>query len=177
MKRRRSSILTLAVAAAVVALDCSWARNTYLGGPSTFGFGNAPAFDMGVLPMANVLAFVLLASPRRGRCFWGFMAGGVISILIPLFMGWYTPDAVRYWLHPIYVFRRTVWPSGWRYDLFAADAVYFMPQQVLLAFLSGLAAARTASRPVESPPADEADEPIQPRVAGVERSEPPALGV
>lgn len=158
MRRRRSSILTLGIVAAVVALDCTWVRTTYLGTESTFRM-DAPAFDMGVLPMAHVLAGALLFGRRRGAFFRGFMGGGVLAILALMGMGWFAPDSVRDWLRPIYVFRDRVWPAGWNYDLYAADAVYFTPQQVLFALVCGLIAARLAGggRPREGPPSGSAE--------------------
>ena len=145
MKRPRISVAFLCVLIALAAVDCAWYRSSFEEHRSAFGFGDAPAFDTGVVPMANILAIGLyLAARRRFRVapfLLGFLVAGLLAIVTFVALAWRWPDGVRVWLGPIY----TVWaywstrtcPEAY---LFVADTVCFLPLQLLFASAGGLLA-------------------------------------
>ncbi len=59
MRFPQVSIASLFGFIALIAVDCAWYRANYINGQSVFQFGDAPAFDTGVVPIANVAAIGL----------------------------------------------------------------------------------------------------------------------
>ena len=69
MELRRISMASVCILIAMVAFDCAWYRRAFREHRSAFGFSKAPAFDTGVIPMANILAIgiYLVAAQGSGR--------------------------------------------------------------------------------------------------------------
>jgi hypothetical protein len=138
MELRRISLASLCILVALAALDFAWYRHAFHEHRSAFGFGRAPAFDTGVVPMANVLAIgIYLVAARKIRAvpyLVGFEVGGLVAIIAFIALGWTWPDGVRLWLRPIY----TVW-SAWssgplpHWYMFIGDMLCLLPVQLLLA--------------------------------------------
>ena len=172
MQAPRISIASLFVLTAIVALDCTWYRYSYVGSKSIFGFGIAPAFDTGGPADGERGRHVVLPAPRgqaAGRPLGDRFRGSAAwqSIVAFLVLGWTWPDGVRLWLRPIY--------PAWKYRssapmtsayLYLADIACFLPVQVFLATIGGslmLAISRRSRRigpsraEVESRPDPEVD--------------------
>jgi hypothetical protein len=142
---RRISIQSLCLLVALLAVDSAWYRRAFHEHRSAFGFGNAPAFDTGVIPMANILVIgmylVVARKVRAGPFLIGFEIVGLFAIGAFIAMGWTWPDGVRHWVHPIY----PVWSSFSSGPLphiymLVGDMACILPVQVLLATGGGLLA-------------------------------------
>jgi hypothetical protein len=163
MRFPRLSISSLCGLVALAAADCGSYRQNHLQGRSLFGFGNAPAFDTGVDPIANVvvIALAVIVARRARLSLWlaGFAIGGFAVIVAFLIWGWVWPDGVRYWLRPIHVVWRS-WSSGPMPAsyLYLADTVCFFTAQLLVALCSGLLASRTFGGGLRRIPRGEAAE-------------------
>ena len=151
MATRQLSIASLCLLVALLAVDSAWYRRAFQEHRSAFGFGNAPAFDSGVIPMANILVigmYTVAVRKRRPSPFLiGFEIGGLVAIAAFIALAWTWPDGIRLWVRPIY----TVWSfaSSGRLPqiyMFAGDTACFLPVQVLLASLAGLLARQLAGR-------------------------------
>ena len=145
MATRQLSIASLCLLVALLAVDSAWYRRAFHEHRSAFGFGNAPAFDSGVIPMANILVIgmymVAVRKARPGPFLIGFEIGGFVAIAAFIALAWTWPDGIRLWVRPIY----KVWSfaSSERLPqiyMFAGDTACFLPVQLLLASLGGLLA-------------------------------------
>ncbi len=145
MKRRGFSVSDLGLMVILVALVLGWLRHATRSPQSLFGFGHAPAFDTGVVPMAGIVSFGIYRIARRrgrsGRWLLGFVVGGLASIAGFVVLGWTNPDAVRFWLRPIY------WVQPWVNRVFPingylyyADTACFLPVQLAIALAGALIA-------------------------------------
>jgi hypothetical protein len=142
---RRISIESVCLLIALLAVDSAWYQRAFHEHRSAFGFGNAPAFDTGVIPMANILVIgmylVAARKVRAGPFLIGFEIAGLFAIAAYIAMGWAWPDGVRHWVRPIYM----VWsffssgPLPHIYML-VGDMACILPVQVLLAIGGGLLA-------------------------------------
>ena len=143
MQTRQLSIASLCLLVALLAIDSAWYRRAFHEHRSAFGFGNAPAFDSGVIPMANILIVgmyvAVLRKVRPGPFLIGFEVGGLVAIAAFIVLGWTWPDGVRLWVHPIYRVW-SIWSAGRlpHIYMFVGDTACFLPVQLLLASLSGL---------------------------------------
>jgi hypothetical protein len=151
MEKRQLSIPSLCLVVAMFAVDSAWYRRAFHEHRSAFGFGNAPAFDSGAIPMANILVIGLyIAAVRKvrpGPFLIGFEIGGLAAIGAFIALAWVWPDGIRLWVHPIY----WVWSSSSsrrmpQIYMFAADTACFLPVQLLVASLGGLLAWLPAAR-------------------------------
>jgi hypothetical protein len=156
---RRISVASLCVLIALLAVDCAWYRRAFLEHRSAFGFGDAPAFDTGVIPMSNILAIgIYLAATRKVRAgpfLIGFEVAGLVAIVSFIALAWTWPDGVRLWLRPIYtVWSR--WSSGPLPDIYIliGDTACFLPLQVLFAAGGGLLARVFWARSGRTAPSD-----------------------
>ena len=155
MNLRRISVAALCILIALAAVDFAWYRHAFHENRSAFGFGDAPAFDTGVVPMANILAMgIYLVAARKVRAIpylIGFEVAGLVAIVAFIGLGWTWPDGVRLWLRPIY----QVW-SSWSSDrlpnwyIFVGDTICFLPMQLLLASAGALLARLLLGRPGRS---------------------------
>ncbi len=145
MRFPQVSIASLFGFIALIAVDCAWYRANYINGQSVFQFGDAPAFDTGVVPIANVAAiglYMIVVTKGRARPWLiGFVLGAIASLVAFLFLGWGWPDGVRLWLRPIYMVWRC-WSSDLmpKSYLYLADTACFLSVQLLIATIAGFMA-------------------------------------
>jgi hypothetical protein len=141
--RPRFTIATLAFVVVLLALDFAWMRVLLpIRGFSVFGFA-AQGFDVGVLPMANLLVLSLyLRLSRRERphpFLVGFELCGLGAVLAYMAWCWADPKTVANLIMTLY---RAWWlwkplsPSD-PYLLVVA-AISFTVPQLLVAMLGGL---------------------------------------
>lgn len=157
MRLPQFSIALLGILVALVAADSAWYQFNYQNQSSAFGFSEAPAFDTGVLPIANVTTiavyFMLTRNGRLRTWLTGFVVGALANIVAFLLLGCFWPDGVRLWLRPIY----PVW-DAWSTDtppksyLYIADTVCFLPVQLFIATLTGFLTLYVCKTPREIAP-------------------------
>src|SRR5262249_25468409 len=141
--RPRFTIASLAFVVVLLALDFAWmALLLPIRGFSLFGFA-AQGFDVGVLPMANLLALGLyLGLSRRERphpFLVGFELCGLGAVLAYMAWCWADPGTLA---NPIISLNR----AGWLWKplsptdpyLFVVAAISFTVPQLLVAVLGGL---------------------------------------
>jgi hypothetical protein len=155
MELRRISMASLCILIAMVAGDCAWYRRAFHDHRSAFGFSKAPAFDTGVIPMANILAIgiylVAARKVRSGPYLIGFEVAGLVAIVAFMALGWTWPDGVRLWLRPIYTVW-SLWSSGPlpHIYMFVGDTACLLPVQLLLASGGSLLARLFSARRVRA---------------------------
>jgi hypothetical protein len=141
--RPRFTIATLAFVVVLLGLDFAWMRLLHPArGRSIFSFA-AQGFDLGVIPMANVLAFVsyyMLSRRKRSHHFLGgFAVCGVGAILAYAVWCWAAPKMVLILMMPLY----RAW-SLWKPlspsdpSMLVVGAISFTLPQLLVATLGGL---------------------------------------
>ncbi len=149
--RLRFRIATLIVVAAILAVDFAWMRLLHPSdGRSVFAFA-AQGFDLGVLPMANVLAIVAYRmASRRGRpdpFLAGFVAGGLASIVGFMAWSWASPQTVTVLMLPLYLaWSRVGLISFTGPSVLVLGGVSFLLFQLLIATLAGWLSRRLAGR-------------------------------
>src|SRR4051794_28512216 len=98
MRLPRVSVAMLCILVMVFAVDCAWLRHLFITGKSLLLF-DAFGFDLGVLPMVNILAYglyrVLLRRGQVPHSLLGFEVGGLVAILTYMVCSWVSPDTVR----------------------------------------------------------------------------------
>ena len=115
----RFTIGTLVLVVVLMAFDFAWIRLLHpSSGRSIFAFA-AQGFDLGVLPMANVVVFgIYMMCSRRGssRTFLaGFVAFGLGAIVAYMVWCWVSPKTVVLLIMPLFHavrLWRSVDPSG-----------------------------------------------------------------
>jgi hypothetical protein len=141
--RYRFTIATLAFVVVLLALDFAWMRLLHPArGRSIFAFA-AQGFDLGVLPMANVLAFGLYSMLSRREephpFLVGFEVGGLGAILTYMVWCWAAPRTVIILIMPLYL-AWTLWKPLAPSDpsLLVVGAVSFTLPELLIAMVCGL---------------------------------------
>jgi hypothetical protein len=106
VQTRQLSIASLCLLVALLAVDSAWYRRAFHEHTSAFGFGNAPAFDSGVIPMANILVIgmyrVAVRKAHPSPFLIGFEIGGLVAIAAFIALAWPWPDGLRLRVRPIY---------------------------------------------------------------------------
>jgi hypothetical protein len=149
--RPRFTIATLGFVVVLLALDFAWMRLLHPArGRSIFAFA-AQGFDLGILPMANVLAVVAYSMlSRRDRphpFLLGFLAGGLVAIVGFMAWCWVSPKTVVLLIFPLYRAWSLVQPvSNAGTSILVVGGLSFVLPQLLIAALGGLIARRFAGR-------------------------------
>jgi len=144
-------IATLFLVVAVLALDFARVRLLHpANGRSVFAFA-AQGFDLGVLPMANVLAFGLYRMLSRREAAGPFLAGfevcGLGAVVAFMAWCWAAPKSVVVLIVPLYFAWTRVRPlSPSDPSILVVGAVSFVLPQLLIATLGGWVARRLARR-------------------------------
>ncbi len=140
--RPRFKIATLAFLVVLLALDFAWMRLLHpVRGRSVFSFA-AQGFDVGVLPMANVLAFGLYHRLSRRdqphHFLTGFLIWGFGALILYMILCWSYPKNVLILIMPLYL-AWSLWKPLSPSDpaLLVVGAISFTVPQLLLAALGG----------------------------------------
>ena len=139
----RFKISTLLIVVVVLALDFAWlhALNPNARTSSVLGF-ELPGFDIGVLPMANLLAigaaFLLRWPHDLDPFFWGFEAFGAAALFLFMILCWAFPNLAILLIVPLFLLA-SLWtridPSG--PSILIVGAISFTAPQLLIATLGG----------------------------------------
>jgi hypothetical protein len=149
--RPRFTIANLTFVVVLLALDFAWMRLLHPArGRSIFAF-DAQGFDLGILPMANVLAFVaysMLSRREKPHPFLvGFLVGGLVAILGFMAWCWASPRTVVMLMIPLYlVWSRVQSLSASGTSILAVGGLSFVLPQLLIATLGGVIARYFARR-------------------------------
>src|SRR4051812_32439987 len=106
MRRPRTNLATLGILVALLAFDFAWMRLLDPARrPSVFLFPDM-GFDLGVIPMANVLAFglyrILCHRPRPHHFLVGFEIFGLVAVLAYMIWCWTSRGAVVILMEPLF---------------------------------------------------------------------------
>jgi hypothetical protein len=141
--RPRFTITTLAFVVVLLALDFAWMRLLHPArGRSIFAFA-AQGFDLGVLPMGNILAFGVYSMISHREQPHPFLAGfevcGLGAVLAYMAWCWAAPKTVIMLIMPLYrawSFWKPLSPSD--PSLLVVGAISLTVPQLLAATLGGL---------------------------------------
>jgi hypothetical protein len=157
--RPRFTITNLAFVVLLLSFDFAWIRLLHPeSGRSVFGFA-AQGFDLGILPMANLLALVayfMLSRREKPHSFLvGFSIGGLMAILGFMVWCWLFPKTVVMSIMPLYLVWSSIQPiSESGTSILVVAGLSFILPQLLLATLGGVIAwcFATRARPRPSAP-------------------------
>lgn len=152
MKLPRTSIPMLCFVVMLTAVNCAWVHHQ-LRYPykSALGF-DAVGFDLGVLPMGNILAIglyrILSRRERAVRRLVTMEIGGLVVLLAYMTLSWTSPDTVRWLVDPTLIHFEDFWSPKRPPELLEwgfIGALLLIPQ-LLLAFAVSLLARQAVGR-------------------------------